>query len=132
MIASNPSLPPPERRQAEFDLQPEGKRTRLPKGPTLRFRADQRQSRDTWFDKGLEVAKAMIDRDGFCWPDEWTFTMQEAGHPIGLNVGSFWAWCAAPKQGLMVDETCKRRMSRDPERNRAKIARWVRRTEAVA
>jgi hypothetical protein len=75
-----------------------------------------------WYARALQVAISIASRDGLVWPDDLTATMRDLGHrqPLGQAVSSFWAWAA--KRGLR--QTAQRRMSRDPERNGAKVFAW--------
>ena len=73
-----------------------------------------------WYAAALEWALDVASRDGIVWPDELAPAMHARGVRVGSNVGAFWAW--ARHHGLrQADE---RRMSRDPERNGAKVFAW--------
>jgi hypothetical protein len=81
------------------------------------------QSRDrAWYENGRDVAAALIAERGELWPDDWSEAMRERGHRVGSNLGAFWAWLTT--QGFKQGD--QRRMSRDPERNGAKVFVWGR------
>lgn len=86
-----------------------------------RVRVDRMASRDReWYRIGKGLALALCEKTGECWPDDWSAAMRAAGHYIGPNLGSFWAWLGT--QGFKQGD--ERRMSRDPERNGAKVFVW--------
>ena len=94
-----------------------------PVGGRVGVRVDAMQHRDReWYARGLEVAADLLALRGELWPDDWSEAMRERGHHVGANLGAFWAWLTT--QGFKQGD--RRRMSRDPERNGAKVFVWGR------